>query len=289
MKKTTVFFFFFFTVTMLSSQMIDFRISSDLILKGDSVRACAQDPSENYEALHDVDWELYYENTLITSRLSDTGVFEASCGEVGLYTLKVYSDNYDPASKNFEVIDTPNCKVGTFYLYEDPGNICTMYFILDEPDTVYLGNDNYSIHDSIRFFQSNVLNTYPLNEKVCLKYYAISGEGWCGGIIYSPPHPNCEGVRYKIISATPFTTSIENWDSHVNIFPNPFTNTINIVLKEQGKYHYKIFNTMGQCLQSNIFNGTKKELFLENLPSNNIYILEVNDDNKTFKTKIIKE
>ncbi len=286
MKKLIILFIYAASILTVMSQNLDVRISRDIVLKGDNVRACVQ----HFDTLNiiskNVEWKLYYNDELIKT-VHDTGIFEAKCNETGLYELQAFR-GYDDSSAvhTFEVIDTPGCKTGRFYKYSDTNNKCTYYFKLNETDTVYIGDGKYMAKDSIRLPQHL---GYPLNTEICLSYYVNSGDTWCGNIWYSPPHPDCAGVLFDVIDAK-ILSSVNNAHSIKNrVYPNPFNQFIHVKLEENARYKYKITTLPGNTITSGTFNGVNKKIQLEHL-NQGVYFLQLFKEGTQIEThKIIKK
>jgi hypothetical protein len=60
----------------------------------------------------------------------------------------------------------------------------------------------------------------------------------------------------------------------VNIFPNPTTNFVNILFKEEGNYEYHLFDMRGKELLTKKSTGIEKRLNLSNIASG-IYMLAI--------------
>ncbi len=69
------------------------------------------------------------------------------------------------------------------------------------------------------------------------------------------------------------------------VYPNPAVNTITVALKDSRKATYKIINTLGQTVKVGTID---KDINIANL-NNGLYILEVNDGQKSFIKKFIKK
>ena len=76
--------------------------------------------------------------------------------------------------------------------------------------------------------------------------------------------------------------------TQIKVFPNPFTNTLNISAS-RGLKSYSVYNILGAKIASGTLNGLKASVPLGNLTSG-IYLLEVKtDSNELLTRKIIKQ
>ncbi len=74
----------------------------------------------------------------------------------------------------------------------------------------------------------------------------------------------------------------------INIYPNPFSNTLDIKLSEQNNFIIEVTNLIGEKIFQNEFSGSEIEIDFENI-SAGIYFLKIKMTDKIVIRKIIKQ
>ncbi len=93
-----------------------------------------------------------------------------------------------------------------------------------------------------------------------------------------------------LISSDSCSLSVEesNILEGVNIFPNPFVNTINVALSKVNNSSLKITNIIGQVINTQKLTNKITQINLHNLPRG-MYFITITSNNKSLTKKIVKK
>lgn len=173
-----------------------------------------------------------------------------------------------------------------FYLVSDQ-DVSSGQIVIDVPE--------YALEPNAYFV---VIEMYSngLNNDILIRDDTSVPQPWFGSLVYYPTdqtwysNPNAAAIELGLDG---FENSIsENILSGIQCFPNPTSNNIEITTNEvmTGSSSINIYNITGGCVKSYNFSnfGQSQTLDLDNLLPGT-YILELSNNNKTSKHKLIIE
>ncbi|MBI5541748.1 MAG: DUF2271 domain-containing protein [Bacteroidia bacterium] len=135
---------------------------------------------------------------------------------------------------------------------------------------------------------------------------ATTGNQWydANGIIVAATGaaytPTASGNYYSIVTdvngctatsntiAFTYSGIVENTVNTINVYPNLTTGIVNIESKNTINASVQVINIVGDKVLDSKINGTSKKLDLSKLP-NGVYFLNISDDNKVSKYKVVLE
>ena len=92
----------------------------------------------------------------------------------------------------------------------------------------------------------------------------------------------------SVVSATDSKNDFSESESAIDIFPNPFNNTITVQINDLQASKVEVFNTLGQMVVSE--NRTENEMTLDlNHVENGLYIVKITSDNQVITKEIVKK
>lgn len=215
-------------------------------------------------------------------------------------------DKVAPGQQQPEVdhlMKTSNSTSGNFQngTYRDANNGYFSYNLLTNSETNlslmvrYWGNETGSrtfdiLIDGVKLVTENISGKWNVNEFVNVEYAIpntmVQGKSSITVMFKSAANNYAGGVfDVRLLRKTPITDLDEaNQTLAVLVYPNPFKDQLRI--EAQGDFHYQLMSVEGMVLEEG---EGQNEIELRNQPAKGIYLLKVQQGEKTKMLKLLKE